>query len=254
MPIIVFQHDARCSPGRLGRTLRNLGMNLDVRRLDLPLGQFGGPVGNRHVPVDFDDVQGVISLGGAMNVTDEPPPPWMASEIEFLREAHKRNLPLVGVCLGHQLIAKALGGEVGPMEARDGEQGMVVVKQHPIANTDTILAGIPWQHHEFQSHRQEVKALPPGATCLQFSDLCKVQSFRAGLRTYAFQYHFECDWGMVEEFMGVDRADNSKSPDPYMAELLVACRSHYPEFAQAAERLCVNLASYLFPASRRNVA
>lgn len=253
MPILVLQHDSRCSAGRLGSFLRDCGKVLDVRRLDLPTEALGGPKGNRHIPVDFDNIEGVISMGGHMNVGDEYP--WMTPELEFLKETHRRNLPLVGVCLGHQLIAKALGGEVGPMENAAGEEGMMAVKQHPVANTDTILAGTPWRHMQFQSHKQEVKTLPPGATCLQFSEACKVQSFRAGLRTLGFQYHFECDMPMIKSFLGVnDGEDDSQPRDPYLAEVLSACTASYGEYARVSDRLCSNLASFLFPVTRRIVA
>ena len=253
MPILVLQHDARCSPGRLGEVLRASGKLLDVRRLDLPTEELGGPKGNKHVPVDFDDIEGVISMGGHMNVGEDYP--WMSRELEFLRETHKRNLPLVGVCLGHQMIAKALGGEVGPMDppSAQGEEGMFPVKQHPVANTDIVLAGVPWRHMQFQSHRQEVKTLPPGATCLQYSDACKVQSFRAGLRTYAFQYHFECDPAMIRSFIGADDREHA-GKDPYLVEVLASCQQHYAEYARVSARLCENLASFLMPVTRRIVA
>lgn len=257
MPIIVLQHDPRCSPGRLGQTLRSSGKLLDVRRLDLPTEELGGPKGNKHIPIDFDNIEGVISMGGHMNVGEDYP--WMSRELEFLKESHRRNLPLVGVCLGHQMIAKALGGEVGPMESAAGEEGMAPVKQHPVANTDIVLAGVPWRHMQFQSHKQEVKTLPPGATCLQYSDACKAQSFRAGLRTYAFQYHLECDMKMIETFLGVERAfdrgDERDAPkDPYLSEVLESCRTNYGEYARVSDRLCENMASFLFPVMRKIVA
>lgn len=252
MAIVVLQHDARCTPGRLGKVLRDTGKVLDVRRLDLPTEELGGPKGNRHIPTDFEEIEGVISLGGHMNVTDDPPAPWMAREIAFLKDAHDRRLPLVGICLGHQLIAHALGGAVGPMESVHGEQGMVKIRQHPVANTDVVLAGVPWTSVQFQSHTQEVKTLPPGAMCLQFSDLCKVQSFRAGLRTYGFQYHFECDWPMIEEF-GAEMCAPGASRKAVLAAL-EPMRAAYPECARVAQRLCENIASVLMPVTRKITA
>lgn len=239
MPIIVFQHSATEGPGQIGCTFRDHGRLFDVRRLDLAV---SAATGNRHVPTDFDDVDGVISLGGPMNVGDALP--WMDAQIEFLREAHKRSLPVLGICLGAQLIAKALGGEVAPME-KGPEWGMERVRQHPVANTDIILAGVPWTCWQFHAHGQEVKALPPGATALQLSDKCRVQSFRAGLRTYAFQYHPECDLAMIEEYLGAG--------DPQMVQSgltaergLREARAHYEEYARVGQRLCINLAAYLF--------
>jgi len=244
MAIIVFQHSPLGTPGRLGLTLRDHASKLDIRRLDLPLTRT-----NFHVPADFDNVEGVISLGGPQNVGDDLP--WMQPEIDFLRETHKRQIPLLGICLGHQLIAHALGGKVAPMT--QPEWGFPLVHQLPVANTDTLLAGVPWSSRQFQAHAQEVKELPPGATLLQSSEMCKIQAFRAGLRTYSFQYHFECDREMVQSF-----ADSSRDElatlglDP--AAITAQADQHYDRFAVTADRICVNLAMYLFNVGRRAVA
>lgn len=251
MAIIILQHAASEGPGRLGAVLWEHGKKVDVRRLDLPV---GGADQNRHVPTDFDDVDGVISLGGPMMVGDDVA--WMKPELEFLKAAHERKLPVVGVCLGAQLIAAALGGTVGAMEAGP-EWGMLDVMQHPVANTDTILAGVAWKGPQLHCHGQEIKTLPAGvgggATALQFSKKCKVQSFRAGLRTYGFQYHFECDMAMIRSWLSAG--------DPQMSaagldakEGIAQAQSAYQEYARASERICRNLVNYLFPVSRAFVA
>ncbi len=241
MPILIFQHTSTEHAGRLALTLRDHARKMDVRRLDLRESR-----ANPHIPTDFDGIEGIISLGGQMNVGDDLP--WMQREIEFLAAAHKRNMPIVGICLGAQLIAKALGGAVAPM-AGGPEWGMAPVRQFPVANTDTILAGIPWEVPQFHAHGQEVASLPPGATALQASDKCKVQSFRAGLRTYGFQYHFECDLAMIRDFL--------TSGDPQMAasgltaeSAMEEARMQYDMYARTSDRLAVNLATYLFPMAR----
>ncbi|MBC7773695.1 MAG: type 1 glutamine amidotransferase [Pyrinomonadaceae bacterium] len=240
MAIIILQHSPIGTPGRLGLTLRDHGFKLDIRRLDLPFSRT-----NPHVPVDFDNVDGVVSLGGPQNVGDSHP--WMQPEIEFLRETHKRQLPLVGICLGHQLIAEALGGKVGPMDKP--EWGFTETFQYPVANTDVVLSGVPWTSRQFQAHAQEVKELPIGATLLQSSSQCKVQSFRAGLRTYSFQYHLECDKDMVNRFAETSRDELSASGLDTGA-IKAQADQHYDRFAVVSDRLCVNLAAFLFPVGR----
>lgn len=241
MAIIVFQHFARGTPGRIGVTFRDHGLQLDIRRLDLP-----ESASNPHFPSDFDEVDGVISLGGPQNVGDADA--WIRPEIEFLKEAHARQLPVVGVCLGAQLIAAALGGKVAPMSKP--EWGFPVVSQHPVANTDTILSGVPWKIRQFQSHGQEITELPPGATLLQSSEQCKVQCFRAGIRTYAFQYHFECDKDMVVSF-AENSQDELRACGLDLGAIKAQADEHYDRFGIVSNRLCVNLASYLFPALHR---
>jgi GMP synthase-like glutamine amidotransferase len=240
MAIIILQHSTLGTPGRLGLTLRDHGFKLDIRRLDLPASRT-----NPHVPVDFDNVDGVVSLGGPQNVGDAHS--WMQPEIDFLRETHKRQLPLVGICLGHQMIAAALGGKVGPMASP--EWGFPEANQLPVANTDIVLAGVPWSSRQFQAHAQEVTELPPGATLLQSSVQCKVQSFRAGLRTYCFQYHFECDKEMVAKFADSSREELAAAGLDAGA-IKTQADQHYDRFAVVSDRLCVNLAAYLFPVGR----
>jgi GMP synthase-like glutamine amidotransferase len=235
MAIIVFQHSEMCRPGRLGATFRDQAIKLDIRRLDL-----GDPV-----PVDFDDVDGVISLGGPQHVDQNHP--WMAREIEFIKGAHARALPVIGVCLGCQLMAVALGGKVAKMPPDRGpELGFVDVNILPPGQTDSVLAGVAWKSPQLASHFYEVTDLPPGATLLASSAKCKVQAWKAGLRSYAFQWHPECDRPMADELIlddeselpkaGLDRASWAKQLD-----------EKYEMYARLNNRLAVNLATYLVP-------
>lgn len=238
MPIIVFQHGARLGPGRLGATLRDHGFHLDIRRLDV--------LGARGIPPDFDDVQGVISLCGEQNIGE--PHDWMEPEAAYLREAHRRQLPLIGFCLGHQLIAHALGGKVARMPRY--HLGFERVRINPTGQTETMLAGIAWESPQFEHHGYEVTELPPDATLLAESDECRVEAFRAGLRTYAFQYHFEADRATIERW-GAEGSAILERNGVTPAEFAARCERCYPAFARLADRLCVNLATYLFPVERR---
>lgn len=232
MAIIVFQHWDLGRPARLGLTLRDHGFKLDIRRLDQ-----GDPV-----PTDYDGVEGVISLGGPQNVGENHR--WMQPELDYLRGAHARALPIVGVCLGHQLLAHALGGEVAPM-ARP-ELGLTDVELTPAGHTDTILSGIAWRSPQFQSHGQEVTKLPPDSALLASSTACKVQAFRAGLRSYGFQYHFEVDPTLLDLYVIRDRADLHKagtSPEEITRQL----KAGGERFHRLADRLCLNIATYLVP-------
>ncbi len=241
MSIIVFQHGATIGPGRLGATLRDHGFHLDIRRLDV--------LGARGVPPDLDDVHAVVSLGGNQNVGERHD--WMDAEAAFLRLAHARQLPVIGICLGHQLIAHALGGKVGPMDKY--HVGFERVRLNPTGQIEAMLAGIVWDSMQYEDHGYEVKELPPDSTLLAGSDACKIEAVKIGLRTYGFQYHFEADHAMMERWWadsGPLLAKTGVSP----GDLAAQCDRHYAMFARLADRLCLNLTTYLFPVLKRSVA
>lgn len=250
MAIIVFQHWNTGTAGRLGLTLRDHGFSLDIRRVDLPANHAEQRGLNVGVPTDFDNVHGVIVLGGPQNVTDADKHAWMAAELEFIKAAHLRELPVIGVCLGHQMISHALGGSVGPMDKP--EIGFTRVKLAPPGQTETIMGGIGWDVPQYQSHGQEVKTLPPGAMSLASSAACKIQAFKAGIRTYGFQYHFELDRAAIDQYIAADAQDMAKV-GLSAAEITTQAQQHYEMFARSADRLCVNLATMLFPVARRHV-
>ncbi|MEO1129152.1 MAG: type 1 glutamine amidotransferase [Planctomycetota bacterium] len=232
MAILVFQHDDRCRPGRLGLTLRDHTFKLRIVRPDQ----------GEQPPVDYDDVDAVISLGGPQMVTDGHA--WIEREQEYIRGAHERSLPVIGVCLGHQMVASALGGEVGPMDRP--EIGFVDVDVLPAGHTDSILSGVAWRSPQFQKHRQEVKSLPPGAVKLASSKQCDVQIFRAGMRTYGFQYHFECDRAMIDVLLADAKTDLHQA-GVTTEEFARQCDEKYEMFARLADRTCINIATYLIP-------
>jgi GMP synthase (glutamine-hydrolysing) len=246
MAIIVFQHWPLGGPGRLGACLRDHGFKLDIRRLDL-LGAGG-------IPVDFDNVHGVISLGGPQNVGESHP--WMAGELAYLKKAHELQLPVVGVCLGAQMIAAALGGTVGPMGSETQpaiEWGFHNVSINTAGQIETMLAGIPWDVMQFQAHGQEVKQLPADTSLLASSRMCKAQAFRVGIRTYGFQYHFECDRPSVDAY-AADSLGELKELGLTTGDIAAQADKNYEMFARAADRLCVNIATYLFPLQRKTTA
>ncbi len=236
--ILVFQH-GKVGPVRLGATLRDHGFKLDIRKVAKP----NDP---DPVPPNLDDYQGVVSLGGPQHANESPASvgPWMDAEIELIKEAHQRELPLVGICLGHQLIARALGGTVDIAESP--EWGFTKVSLGVPGQTESMLGGMPWDTMQFQSHRDIVAEAPPGATVLASSANCPNQIMKIGHRTLGFQLHFEADQEAIRYFRDTDAELMQAAgydPSRFDADL----ETHYPRFAQVADRLCVNMATYLFP-------
>lgn len=233
MAIVVFEHHAMETSARLGQVLRDHGHRLGVVRL------YAGDT----VPVDLDDVDGVVSMGGPMNVDQAGEYAWIDQESAFIKSAHEAGLPVVGVCLGAQLIAQALGGKVQKMSSP--EIGWHTVSQFKPGFPDTIFGGVPWKTTQFHTHGQEVAELPPAGVMLASSGACKHQAFRVGLTTYGFQYHFE--WtrsdiaGVLEQFTDWISASGGD-----VEAIRNETDQYYDTYRHLGDRLCQTLASVLF--------
>lgn len=236
MSILVFQHESNESAGVLGEVLQRHGHRLRTIRLDR---------GNS-MPPDLDDVDGIVSLGGHANVDEAAQHAWMQPEMSLLKQAHQAGLPVVGVCLGAQLIASAMGGKVAKME--QPEIGWHGLKISFPGTTDPILAGITWAAPQFHLHGQEITDLPAGATPLAGSKLCRTQAFKLGFTTYGFQYHFE--W-TLETIEALSRNGAFKQAGISGDNVMAEASQHYSTYRRLGDRLCENIATYLFPIDKR---
>jgi len=178
MAIVILAHSSDCPADLLMDSLRHHGQRLRVIQLNA-----GGVV-----PADLDDVHGVISLGGPQTVHLNDAP-WMSAEKTFLKMAHDANVPVLGLCLGAQLLAAALGGETQAM--KQSELGWQTVKLNHIGREDALFAGHPWSGLKMCWHSDEISKLPAGGQVLAASAACGVQAFSVGLRSYGIQYHPE---------------------------------------------------------------
>lgn len=236
MSILVLQHHPSETTSVLGKTLTEHGHRLTVINLH---------AGDK-LPVDLDDVTGLVIMGGPQNVDQTAEFPWLEGEMDLIRQAHKLGLPMVGICLGAQLVAKALGGEVAGMAKPEVGFGMVKLTMPKFV--DPILQGIRWEFPAFHLHGQEVTKLPPDSMPLCMTAACKIQAYRVGLNIYCFQYHFEADQALLRKFAqfeflkqgGLDAAAVDKQIE-----------EHYKEYRRLGDRLCDNIAVLLMPVDRR---
>jgi GMP synthase (glutamine-hydrolysing) len=141
---------------------------------------------------------GAIVTGSAAMVTDRHP--WSEHSAGWLREAAHAGLPLLGICYGHQLIAHALGGEVGPNEV-GREMGTVRIHLHPEARTDPLFAGLPDAFAAQATHLQSVMRPPTGATVLAHNDHDACHAFRWGSATWGVQFHPEFSAGHMRGYI-----------------------------------------------------
>lgn len=138
---------------------------------------------------------GIIVLGGEMGVHDTARHPYLAGVISFLRRALQAKTPLLGICLGGQLLAHAAGGTVSSPSPH-GEHGVCQVELTPSGAADPLFRGVPDPFVTFQLHNDSF-TIPPGAILLARSAVCPAQAFRLGEAAYGVQFHPEVDPAIV---------------------------------------------------------
>ena len=149
----------------------------------------------------------IMVFGGAMHPDQDAEHPWLADEAAFIREAVDREVPLFGVCLGSQLIARAVGASVGP--AATAEVGWHVVHVTDAGRDDPVVGVLPERLDAFQWHYYGFE-LPDGAELLADNDAAR-QAYRLGERTWGVQFHPEVTRHMLDHWFvaGVEEL-----PDP----------------------------------------
>ncbi len=148
----------------------------------------------------LDGYDGMVVLGGPMSVNDAARLPHLSTEMKLIEEALRRDLPVLGICLGAQLIAKTLGATVYRNKIK--EIGWYDVSPTDHAQSDPLLGAFAETEKIFQWHGETFNI--PGRTHhLAFSTLCANQAFRYGANVYGFQFHLEVDEPMIHRWLRV---------------------------------------------------
>ena len=222
MQAVCLQHVPFEGPGAFAKALTTCGATID--RYLVP---------KDGLPKDVGDL--LIVMGGPMSVND--PDAWIAEETSFIRSALHAGKPVIGVCLGSQFMAKALGATVRPGKAL--EIGMTSIQLTSEAREDPVFETLPESFDVFEWHG-EVFDLPKGCIALAGSDVAPLQAFRYAARAYGLLFHLEMEQD------GIDSLCRECAPDLIKAGLTpenvkAASAIHLPQLHETANRLIAYL-------------
>lgn len=181
--IVLVLHQEFSSPGRVGQLLAARGFELDIRRPPL-----GDPL-----PETLAEHAGAVVFGGPMSANDNTD--FIRRETEWLGVALRENKPLLGICLGAQMLVRHLGGTVAPHP-----EGTVEIGWYPLEATEEGRRILDWPSMAYQFHREGF-SLPHGATRLASSRDYPNQAFRYGANAWGIQFHAELTRAMMHRWM-----------------------------------------------------
>ena len=199
-PVLLVVHQERSDPGRVARVLRAMGHALDIRR----------PSGGDPLPETMDGHAGAVIFGGPMSANDDTD--FIRAEIDWIPTVLESDKPFLGICLGGQLLTRALGGAVRPHP-----EGLAEVGYYRVRPTKVGASLFRDVTHMYQWHREGME-LPHGAEHLAGSERFENQAYRSG-NAYALQFHPEVTHRIMRRWTSGDtwkKRLGAQSPEEQM--------------------------------------
>ena len=209
LPVLIIQHAPHEHAAALRRALESQGIPTLVVQI------WSGEA----LP-DPATIGGLVSLGGPMGANDEIDYAWIRDELRFMKVVYEKNLPIAGICLGGQMLARALGGKV--IANDHPEIGWFGIELNAEGKKDPLMSAAGATPKFYQWH-YDAFFPPPGAVSLANSPICAHQAFRIGSQAYGFQFHPEADSQLVDEWLQVEGTDE---------EILLARIAHHQACVQ----------------------
>lgn len=237
--ILVFQHLRIEHPGVFRNFFEDDGIEYHVIELDE----------GEMIP-DLKDYDALWVMGGPMDVWEEDKYPWLIDEKAAIRKAiNELNMPYFGICLGHQLLADALGGKVCPATAT--EVGVLQIQKTEVGKHSSFYKNLPESMLCLQWHAAEVKQAPKCMKVLSSSDKCSIQALSLGTQVFSMQYHQEIidstvsDWSAIPAYKTA--LERSLGEDA-VVDLEQTVLEYMPEFNNTARQLYNNWKSTILKA------
>lgn len=225
--VLVLQHEPGDPPGALGEIMSGHGLAWDVVLVE-----------EQPLPDDVRAYDALIAMGGPQHVGDDERYPYFVPEYALIQQAMQHDLPYLGICLGGQLLAHALGGRVTRHEQT--ELGFVQVDFTEAGRADPLYQGLPGHQRVFQWH-EDTFALPPGAVRLATNAHTQNQAFRVGRRAYALQYHIELTPDLFRQWVALWEKEMQAVLGPQgAAHLLASAEDVLPTYQAHARQLFEN--------------
>jgi GMP synthase-like glutamine amidotransferase len=229
LPIVIVQNDEFDPPGLLSDSLAERDIPAELVEVFQ-----GAPI------PDLGEVSGLVLLGGHMSAYEEQAYSFLVEEKELVRAAVREGVPVLGICLGCQIVADALGGQAYRVEPQ--EVGLIDINLTEAGSSDPGLAGV---EGPFASWHHDSWDLPPGGTLLADSDLYP-QAFRFG-SALGVQFHPELTVGVLESWIRRDAdalGEIGMNPNPFLS----AMQASWPALRERADGL---FGAWLAEAGRR---
>lgn len=207
MNILIIKHIDIEGPGLIEYCLNQKKIPYRILNLE----------GNARLP-KIDDLSHIILLGGPMNVYEEDRYPFLKDEDLFIKEAIQRGKVILGICLGAQLIAKALGAKI--FKAPLKEIGWYDVSLTGIGSSDPIFSKLPNTFPVFQWH-EDTFEIPHAGKLIATSPSVPNQAFRYGENTYGLQFHLEVTEEMIKEWMKTYEEELKGSQPPLFSKIKI---------------------------------